>query len=229
MRLMVFPLLSALLFAQSNKPETPTVRATGEAVVQAKPDQAKIDIGVVSQATTAQAAAAQNAKALEGVLAALRKALGPKPEIRTISYSVNPDYRYPKEGGRPTITGYSARNVVQVTTNDLDKVGPVIDAATQAGANTIHRLQFTLRDEQAVRAQALQEASRKARSNAEAIAAALGVRVVRVLSAETGGGVTPRYEMAQAAAMMDSRAATPVEVGTIDVHAQVSLTLEISQ
>ncbi len=38
----------------------PSVRATGEAVISVKLDQAKIDIGVVTQAATAQTAASQN-------------------------------------------------------------------------------------------------------------------------------------------------------------------------
>jgi uncharacterized protein len=236
MRLIAMPFLYALLstslLAQdTNRTERPAVRATGEAVIQARPDQARIDIGVVSQAATAQAASAQNAKQVEAVLASLRKVVGAKGEIRTISYSVNPDYRHPRDGGRPTITGYTAQNLLRVTINDLDQVGPVIDAAMQAGANTIHRLQFTLRDEQAVRAQALQEASKKARANAEAIASALGVRVVRILSAQADAGASiPRFEMAQAAMMAaDARVATPVEPGSIEVRAQVSLALEIAQ
>jgi uncharacterized protein YggE len=231
-RFIILVLCSLPLVAQERDGgrERPSVRASGEAVVQVKPDIARIDFGVTSQAATAQQAAAQNAKNLDAVLAALRRIMGPKADVRTISYSLTPNYRYPREGGKPEITGYTANNVVQATTGELDTVGKLIDAATQAGANNIHRLHFSLRDEQAVRAQALAEAARKARANAEAIAAALGVKVVRIFTAQAGGGpVIPlqREMMARAAAMAEAAPPTPIESGTIEVRATVSLVLEI--
>ena len=124
--------------AQSQRTQQPSIRVTGEASVAANPDQAKIDIGVVTQAERADAAALQNAERTDAVLAALRKTLGQGAEIKTISYSVNPNYRYPKEGA-PVITGYTATNTLQVTLNDLKLVGKVIDAAVQFGANAIQR------------------------------------------------------------------------------------------
>ena len=212
--------------------DRPNVRATGESVIQAKPDLARIDFGVTTQGPTAQAAGAQNAKQFEAVLAALRKALGPSAEVKTVNYSLQPEYKYPKEGGKPQIVGYTATNIVQATTTDLDRVGPLIDAATQAGATNVQQLQFTLKDEQAVRAQALAEAARKARGNAEAIAQALGLKVVRVLSAQAGGGpVVPlrRENMMMAMSKAADAAPTPIESGNIEVHATVSLMLEVAQ
>src|SRR5262245_26901606 len=104
--------------AAQEPPEKPekmmrlTIRVTGEATVTAQPNQAQIDIGVVTQAQNAQAASTQNAQRLEAVLAALRRAAGADAEIKTISYSLAPNYRYPKEGGNPTLAGYTASNVV---------------------------------------------------------------------------------------------------------------------
>ena len=108
-----------------------SVRAGGEGVVYAKPDQAKIDIGVVTQAATAQAAGSQNAAQTQAVLDRLHSVLGSKADIRTISYSLNPNYQYP-HGARekPSIHGYSASNAVEITSDDLAGIGKVIDAAT---------------------------------------------------------------------------------------------------
>lgn len=208
------------------KPPIPSIRVTGEATVTVKPDQAWIDIGVVTQAQTAEAAAAQNARQLDAALGELRKALGANADIKTISYSLNPNYRYPREGGKPTITGYTATNIVQVKMDDLTQVGKVIDLATQSGANTIHQLRFTLKDEQAAQAQALREAALKAKAKAEALAAALGLKITRVLSvAESGAVVRPVQDLAVARA---EAATTPIEPGTIDVRATVTLTAEVS-
>jgi uncharacterized protein YggE len=200
-------------------------------MVSAKPDQAEIDIAVITQTTTAQEAASQNAARVDAVLAALKKAAG--ADVRTVGYSLQPDYKFPgREGGKPTIAGYTARNTVQVKTGDLTGVGKLIDAALQAGANNVQRLQFTLKDEQAAKAQALQEAARKARADADALAAALGLKIVRVLSVEAGGPgvIQPVREMAmmRAAAAPDAPP-TQVEPGTVEIRQTVTLTVEIGQ
>lgn len=205
----------------------PHIRTTGEATVTVKPDRAMIDVGVVTQADTSQAAVTQNAQKLEATLARLRQLLGAGADIKTISYSVTPNYRYPREGGEPTIAGYTANNTVRVTLDDLTKVGSVIDTATQGGANQIHNLRFTLKDESTVKAQALREAAVKARSSAQALASALDMTIVRVLSVvEAGSPMIPVRDVAFAKA---AGASTPIEPGTIEVNASVTITVEVNQ
>ena len=204
----------------------PFIETTGEAKVSAQPNQAQIDIGVVTQANTSQAAAEQNARKLEATLSSLRRLLGTSAEIKTISYMLQPNYRYPKEGGEPQITGYTATNIVRVTLNDLTRVGTVIDTATQAGANRVQNLQFMLRDEGVVQAEALRDAAAKARNKADALALALRLRIVRVLSViETSPVVVPVRDVAFARA---EAAATPIEPGMIEVRATVTLRVEIA-
>jgi len=211
----------------------PSIRVTDEATVTVKPDQAEINIGVVTQAATAQAAASQNAQKQDAVISELRKILGPGADIKTISYSLNPSYRYPKDGGQPTIAGYNASNTIQVKTTSLAQVGNVIDLATGSGANNIQALRYTLKDETAARTQALREASTKARAKAEAIASALGLRIQRILLVEEGGSTIrplPMMEMNSAiAGMRSQQAPTPVESGSIDVRATIALTVEVAK
>jgi uncharacterized protein len=200
-----------------------SVRAAGEGVVYAKPDEAKIDIGVVTQAPTAQAAGAQNAAQTQAVLDRLHSVLGSKADIRTISYSLSPNYKF--DGGKSTIQGYSASNTVEVTSDDLAGIGKVVDAATAGGANQIQRLQFLLKDEKPARSEALRKAAQEARSNAEAMAGALGLKLGRVLSLEQNGTepVRPRFE---AMAKVQS-ARTPIEAEPIEVRASVTLTVAV--
>lgn len=227
--LVVAVALAAQATAQNpNRPWQNVVRATGEATVTALPDQAEINVGVVTQAETADRAAAENARKVDAVLAAVKGVLEPTAEVKTIGYSVSPVYVYPREGGEPRITGYQASNTVRVKTGDLGRVGSVIDAATKAGANNIQGLQFTLKDDTAVRAEALAQAARKARSQAQAIATALGVVVSGIVYAEeTSAPVRPLY-----ADVMEARTAaatkTPVEPGTIEVNATVTIALGIA-
>lgn len=217
--------LSGAVWGQS---VAPTVRATGNGMVQVAPDQAKLDISVVTQAPTAQAAAAQNATQVRTTLDKLKAALGERADIRTTSYALSPVYQYPKNGGKPTIDGFRATNTVLVTCNDLSSVGKVIDAATEGGANEIQRLQFSLKDEGPARARALRQAALEARMNAEAMAAALGLRLGKVILVEQGSPsvIRPMYEPMMAAARAGS-VPTPVDAGTIEVHATVTLTVAL--
>ncbi len=226
MRAALLTLLTCLpLAAQDPRPFPGTVRASAEAVVSAAPDRARVNIGVVTQAATAQAAGTGNAHQLETALAELRKVLGPGADIKTTSYSLSPNYRYPREGGQPSITGYTAMNTVQVTTDDLSAVGKIIDTATQGGANNIQSLEFVLKNDRKARARALGEATAQARVNAEVMAAAVGMRVVKVVSVEQGEPSRVRPLMAAPMAM-EARA-TPVSPGAIEVHATATVTVAV--
>lgn len=207
-----------------------SIRVTGDARVSAKPDRVQIDLGVQTQAPLSQDAASANARALDAVLAAVRKAAGAGAQIKTVSYSLSPNYQYHPGGGEPTITGYTALNVVEVVLDDLARIGDVLDAATRAGANRVQGIQWTLRDQDAVRAQALREAATRAHAEAEVLAGALNLRIIRVLTVEESSPqiVPVRVRMAAArAAVSAAEVATPVEAGTLDVSANVTLTVEV--
>jgi len=226
--LLLLILLAAPVAAQERTEKLPpSLQTSGEAVVMAKPDRAEIDIGVVTQADASQTAVTENAKKLEATLAKLRALLGADADIKTVSYTVSPNYRYPQQGGEPTITGYTATNVVRVTLDDLSRIGQVIDAATSAGANQVRNLQFTLKNEQSVQTEALHQAALKAREKAAALAAALNLKIVRVLSViENSPAVVPVRDLAYARA---ESATTPIEPGTIEVRASVIFIVEISK
>ncbi len=227
----VFLLWSASAHAQfpDKRMGPPSVTASGEAVITVEPDQAEIDIGVVTQARNAPDATRENADKLTRVMGEIKKMLGKGDEVKTASYSLNPNYRYP-QGGKPELAGYTATNILRIRTGTLANVGKLIDGAMQSGANTIQRLLFNLKDEQAAQLQALRLASAKAKAKAEAMAEALGLRVVSILSITEGErGVRP-IVMAQArGAQMETLAAapTPVEAGTIEVRSSVTLTAEV--
>ncbi len=221
-------LLASVLPAQES-PRAHFVRASGEAVIHAKPDRAEIIIGVSSRAASAQAAGAKNAEESSRVQAAIKQALDSGGEVKTSGYSLSPQYDY-SNGHAARLTGYEANNTVNVTVDQLSLLGKVIDAATGTGATNINGISFTLKDDSAVREQALSQAATKARANAEALAKALDVHVVGLLAAEPTEMpvIRPLAKSFQAApAAMAMRAETPIEAGDVDVRATVTVTLEV--
>jgi uncharacterized protein YggE len=230
MQFLTTALLAAALALPAGAQQNPvsSIRVSADARVSAKPDRAQIDVGVTTHAGTSQQAASDNARQVDAVLTAVRK-VAPQALLRTVNYAVNPTYQYHPNGEPPTPTGYDAANIVQVTLDDLSQVAGVLDAAAGAGANQIRGVQFMLRDEDPPRAEALRQAAARARAEAEVLAAALGVRVVRVLSAEEGARAgVPILTRTTVTAMQAQSVATPVETGLLDISANVVLTVEVA-
>jgi len=203
------------------------VLVTGDSIVTAQPDTATLMISVVTQARKAIDAQQENAAKSDAVSRAVKTAI-PGAEIKTSGYSVQPQRVY-RENQPPTITGYEARNTVTVTLSDLKKVGTVIDAANQAGANDIGGVMFTLKQDRPARDQALSEATREAVSKARVIAQALGGRVVRIAEVQEEG-FRPPQPILQSEGLMRSAAkdmATPIEVGSLEISSRVQLIAEV--
>ena len=196
----------------------PQIVTSGEGEAQVTPDRAKISIAVETRGRTAAAAAEENARIQQAVLARLR-ALGiPAERLLTTGYNVQPEYQYdPQGGGRPRISGYVARNNVRADVWQIDRVGPTIDAALGAGANSIGSLDFYSSREDEVRRQALTAAVRQARLDAEAMATAAGGRLGALIEIQSGGYHRPQpmpFARGGVAMEMAAQAAdTPISPG----------------
>jgi len=232
---LVAVLLSTVSVLQAQTPTTGStdtrritrVLVTGDSIVTAQPDTATLIISVVTQAKRAIDAQQENAAKSDAVSRAVKSAI-PAAEIKTSGYSVQPQRVY-RENQPPTITGYETRNTVTVTLSDLKKVGTVIDAASQAGANDIGGVMFTLKQDRPARDQALSEATREAVSKARVIAQALGGRVVRIAEVQEEG-FRPPQPILQSEGLMRSAAkdmATPIEVGSLEISSRVQLIAEV--
>jgi uncharacterized protein len=205
-----------------------TVRVSGESKITAKPDVAEVDLGVVTQGKTAAAAGTENAAKLEHVMAGLKKILGANADVKTVAYMAVPNYTDPPKGGAPRIDSYTVTNVVRARVRDVKGVGKVIDQALQLGVNEVQRVAFMLADEQPVQNEALRAAAAKARAQANTLAAALGMKVVRVLNVTENGPMSPPVFFAEARSKAGASAATtPIEPGLIEVRASVMVTFEV--
>ena len=222
----IFTLASVWFLSTAAQSQTPRlVRAVGEAVITVKPDLAKLNVGVVTQANTAREANAQNAAQVQAVLAQLNQVLGPTADIKTTSYSLTPNYKY-NQGSPPTLIGYTASNNVEVNIGDLSVVGSVIDAASLAGANNVGGLQFTVKDEEPLRLQVLGMAAKQGRAHAEAIAAGIGARIGSVFAASEGTAVSPPIVRADTSSPAPS---TPIETGLVQIRGTVTIEAELLQ
>ena len=186
--------------------------ASGEATVI--PDRGVITFAVETRASTAAAAAGDNARRQKRVIDAIRARGVAAERISTSGYSVLPDERY--DDGQRRVVGYIARNAVVVDVHQIDQVGTLIDTALGAGSNMVSGLRFYSTRFEEVRRSALQQAIERARGDAEVIARAAGGSIGEALELSTNEAGTPRPMMEYADARLASANAapdTPISVG----------------
>jgi uncharacterized protein YggE len=215
---------TTILSAQAPS-QSASITAIGQATVSATPDLAKVDVGVTTQAATAQDATTNNATQASKVITALQGLLGASATIKTISYSLSPVYNNPPLGQNASIVGYMVTNIVEASLKDLTQIGKAIDTAIQSGANNVQGVSFSLQDQSPVQAQALKMAAATALTQAAAIAAGLNVHTGSVLQAvEALNSIYPLPFGAAGAATT-----TPIETGLVVVQASVTLEVAIAQ
>jgi len=203
-----------------------TIEVDGSGETRTSPDTADLELAIETQAKTAELAAARNAELATKVIDALKSKLGDKGKITTGGYSLNPEYsQRPSEN--PAIIGYTAQNTVTVHSGALELVGTLIDSAIAAGANRVNSLSFSVKDDSKARAEAIAMATRDARAQADALAAALDVKLGKVLKATTVSEQRPVPIRMGRAMAMSASVETPVEPGEVTVPATVSLIFEI--
>jgi uncharacterized protein len=200
-----------------------TVVAEGR--VARAPDLADIGGGVVSDAPTAQAAMADNARAMAAVLAAVRRAGVADRDIQTRGVSLQPQYRY-DQNQPPALTGYQASNTISIRVRKLADAGRLLDTLVAAGANQLSGPDFRVEAADAALDEARAAAVAMARARALLYARAAGLTVKRIVSlAEAPGSEPgPRPMMMAKAAMAD---ATPVVPGEVALAVSVTVQFEL--
>ena len=210
-----------------------TIRVSGMGEARARPDAARMTFAVETFATTAREAGQENARLMERVIQALMGAGVARTDITTSNYTVYPEYIHDRpvpEAER--LRGYRATNQVILRTTQMHRVGDLIDIALTAGANRMDGVMFEIQNPEPLQAEALRQAVQRARTSAETIATALGVRLGPVLDASTGvEPVRPMPYMVMermTVAAAPPPAPTPVEPGEQTVLANVTLVFSIA-
>ncbi|MCG6956600.1 MAG: SIMPL domain-containing protein [Gemmatimonadetes bacterium] len=201
----------------------PTIEVSGSASVHVPADVAKVSFAVETRGKEAAAAASENAQTMSQVMAALRAASLPGLKIETYGYSLNPEYVAPSPQGNRArvIDGYTALNNIRVTVSDVQAAGKVMDTAIGAGANRVSGLSFEASETADARREALTRAVSEARTQAQAIADALGRELGPPV--EIHGGAQQPTPRPQGVMLMAREMATPVEAGDLTVTASVTI------
>jgi uncharacterized protein YggE len=201
-----------------------TVVGQGEAF--GEPDEANVQVGVEIFAETVEEATNENQAVLDKIMAAL-EGQGIAPEdIQTANYSLWAEQKY-GDRGFEGISGYRVSNQVNVTVRDLNALGEVLAAVTEAGANSIQGVYFSVADPAALEAEARAAAMENARIRAEELAGLAGLELgeVKVVSEIIGGPPISPLGVGGGFAVEEAAVSKPgISPGQLNFQVQVQVT-----
>jgi uncharacterized protein YggE len=212
---------------QDQDDQEPTVTVSGRGEVEAEPDRAVIYFAVETEGESAREAGEANAALMNAVTSAVRAAAEGAAGfvVTTMGYSLTPRYTVPGDDRIQEIMGYVARNTLQVTVDDVSRVGTLIDTALGAGANRVANLSFEVRDPEPFRAEALRDAVLTARAEAGVMAQALGMALGPAIDVQGGADIPypVPYFQRDVGFMEAAQAPTPIEAGPLTISANVTI------
>lgn len=219
-----FKVVGALPIAVTQTQKMSTFDVSGEGRVVVVPDEATLQLGVTDQG--------RNLKEVQQRINVIMQQLGDslneigvdKKDIKTTGYNVYPDYQ--EEGL------YRAQASLSVKIKDLDKVSDALDLVGTLGLDNVSGPSFGLSEELSEKTmkEAREIAIDKAKSKASELSDLAGMklgRIVNISEGSQGGYPVPMYGREMAVSSdMQTKVETPVEVGSSEVVASVTLSYE---
>ncbi|MFG1818057.1 SIMPL domain-containing protein [Kribbella sp. NPDC049174] len=199
------------------------VSVVGSGQVSAPPDVLRISFSVEHVAPDVATAVAQVGQRTDAVIAALREQGIEASDLATTTVNVYQEYR--EHGTSP---GYRGSHMLTATTKDLTGFGRLLNAAVDAGGNSLglNALEFDIEDKTELLTRARELAFRQARVKAEELAALAGYSLGSVTSISETRGHIPLHEAVPLAGKAAFDSAINITPGDHSVH--VSLEVHFS-
>ena len=219
----------------ASEPQQPKIFVSGEGSATLAPDLAILNLTVAREAETARAALDANNAAMGDVLKAMRAQGIEDKDLQTSNFSIQPRYHYPPEtrqGERkpPQIVGYIVRNSLTVRIRDLTSLGAVLDQSVSLGVNEGGNVTFGNADPAAAVSEARIQAVRQAKTKAQTLASAAGVKLGDILEISEQSHSPRPVMMARSAMMMESASdSVPIASGENTYKVSVSMQFAIVQ
>jgi len=160
-----------------------TITANGISSVKVLPDLVSIYIGIDTKGTTSSEANNKNSEIYSKVKSDLMNLGFDEKEIQTQGFNIYPTYDYTSGSGK--ITGYQASHSlrIQVSSDNVEMIGKVVDAGANAGAG-ISSINFELSIEKQneIKAQAIKLAAEDAKLKAQSLAEGVGKKLGSLVS-----------------------------------------------
>lgn len=173
-----FVLLTGFFTAAAQQPTQPqlkvdssnrTLTVTATDSVSVEPDLAILHIGFDTPPEDAKSAYAEGAKASNAIISAIKQAGISEASIRSVSQYLDRDYSNKQHK-------FVLRQQWTVKVSP-ERAAEILDVAVTAGATSSGQIDWTVKDEKALEAEALDKAATRAKADAEVLAKGMGVRL----------------------------------------------------
>lgn len=211
-----------------------TVSVQGNSEIFSEPDLVSVYISIETTNLSAEDSKNANSEISEKVSRELRYLGFKDSEIENVQYNIYPDYSW--ETGQQKLKGYKTINQLKVKTDDFDLTGKIVDSAVDNGALISYiNFEFTQEKENDLKAQAIESATKDAKTKAEAVAKGADKKLGKLISISTNDYYYrpyPLYAMAEGASASDNsvdarKAATQINPQELTVSSSVQAVYQI--
>lgn len=217
---------------------------SAEGKVLAKPDIAKIVIGIITQGEKAETVQKENNEKMEEVIAFVKKQGVAEDDIKTTSYTLTPQYDYNwcheaqettyRISCPPKIVGYQLSQGATIKIRDFEKINTIIGGLSEKGVNQISNVSFEIDDPEAYKNEARIQALNKIEERAKILSAKTNIRLGKIINISEGSSIYPIYrtletEKAMAGSAEDSAVSSqaPIESGTEEISITLNVIYEL--
>ena len=242
MKSTLIPVCGALMYALAVAPivATPasaaeaerarTIAVSGQGEVQAEPDRALVTLGVESRKPKLEDARAEVTKTVDAVLKLTRDLKIDTKYVQSTRLSVQPEYNWDNTSRERNLIGYFVSRQVEVELRDLEKLGQLLERATDAGVNQLGDPRLDSSKRHDFEREALAKAVYDAKLNAEAVAKAAGGKLgnARTIAANSGSSAPPvPMQMKAMAARAGGDAAESYQSGQMNFTGNVQIEYDL--
>ncbi len=220
-----------------------SIMITGHGEVSAAPDIATISFNISKDAKTVKEAQEAVATVEKSALDFLKTSKVEDKDIKTLNASFNPKYEYQQKmcpqptgasyycgGGKQVVTGYESHESITVKVRNIDDAGTIIEGLGKLGVTDLNGPNFSIDDEDALKAQARKEAIDQAQEKAKVLAKDLGVKLGKVMSySDNAEYPSPMYYGRDMMMSESVKVAAPAQLpkGENTITSDVTITFEI--
>lgn len=217
---------------------TNTISVSGEGEVFAVPDIAEIGFSARTEKKTVTEAQREVTSIMNSAINFLKKSGVAEKDIKTTGYNAYPKYesqtRMPCSQeycppSKQVLSGYEVTHTISVKVRDTDKVGAILDGLGTLKVNDIYGPNFSIDDDNVLKAEARKKAIEDAKTKAQKLADDLGVKLARIVNFSESGDYPIYYAKTMALGMgRDSVESAPsIPKGENKITSNVTITYEI--
>jgi uncharacterized protein YggE len=167
------------------------IAASGEGVVLVSPDTASIRAQVSAINQNGAIAQKRVSQRMDTMLSALDSYSVVVDSLDTSALSLQPEYRWNRETEQQVFTGYRVTRTLTFKTDDLEAVGELLTALTEAGATQISPPQFESSTSGQAQESALEQAVKSATRKLDVLARSAGLSLQSIASIAEASAVSP--------------------------------------